>query len=289
MCLVDLAKVNRRTLAHGPTLDFLDRVVSGALPADRPLAIVDVGSGYGDLPRKIACWARQRGVAVSLTGVDLNPWSARAAAEPTPPCPPIAWVTADAFAYVPPGGIDVVVSSLFTHHLSDPRVARFLAWMTAAPGSAGSSTTCIPTRSPTTSSATGRGWPAGTASSSTTVRCRSRAPSGWRTPPESCLAIAASTTSTWPPPEPTRDIVVRPFEGPELRDMRSAPPRRGGRILARQRRGGLARARRGGLAQATGPDSMSSCTLRMRASGVKGFSRNAALAGSPRRARASPA
>ena len=113
--------------------------------------------------------------------------------------------------------------------------------------------------------------------------------SGWRTPPESCLAIAASTTSTWPPPEPTRDIVVRPFEGPELRDMRSAPPRRGGRILARQRRGGLARARRGGLAQATGPDSMSSCTLRMRASGVKGFSRNAALAGSPRRARASPA
>ena len=128
-CLVDLARVNVLTLAHGPTLSFLDRIVADRAPSDAPLEIVDVGSGYGDLLRRIAAWARQRGVPVSLTGVDLNPWSARAAAEATSAEDHIQWVTADAFAYAPPTGIDVVVSSLFTHHLPDALVARFLGWM----------------------------------------------------------------------------------------------------------------------------------------------------------------
>lgn len=128
-CLVDLARVNHLTLAHGPTLAFLDRVAAAGLPRERPLEVVDVGSGYGDLLRAIASWAHRRGVSVALTGVDLNPWSARAAAEATPPDQCITWVTADALDYAPPRGVDVIVSSLFTHHLPDRLVARFLAWM----------------------------------------------------------------------------------------------------------------------------------------------------------------
>jgi SAM-dependent methyltransferase len=127
--LVDLARVNRLTIAHRPTLAFLDRLAAAGLPKGRPLEIVDVGSGYGDLLRAIGLWASRRGIAVSLTGVDLNPWSARAATEATPAGQPVTWVTADAFAYAPPHGIDVVVSSLFTHHLPDRLVAQFLAWM----------------------------------------------------------------------------------------------------------------------------------------------------------------
>lgn len=130
-CLVDLARVNRLTLAHRPTLAFLERLVARGLPVGRPLEIVDVGSGHGDMLRRIDRWADRRGIAVSLTGVDLNPWSRRAAIEATPPGRPIQWVTADAFAYEPPRGIDVVVSSLFTHHLADPDVVRFLRWMEA--------------------------------------------------------------------------------------------------------------------------------------------------------------
>jgi SAM-dependent methyltransferase len=128
-CLVDLARVNRLTLAYRPTLAFLDRLLAGGLPKGRPIEIVDVGSGYGDLLRHIDGWAIGNDVQVSLTGVDLNAWSRRAAAEATRPDRPIRWVTADAFAFEPPEGIDVVVSSLFTHHLPDAGVARFLAWM----------------------------------------------------------------------------------------------------------------------------------------------------------------
>ncbi|WP_437592857.1 methyltransferase domain-containing protein [Sorangium sp. So ce1000] len=133
-CLVDLARVNRLTLAYRPTFSFLERLVARGLRGlseNRPLEVIDVGSGYGDMLRRIDAWARERGIAVSLTGVDLNPLSRRSATEATPPGRPITWVTADAFAYEPPGGIDVVLSSLFTHHLPDPAVVRFLAWMEA--------------------------------------------------------------------------------------------------------------------------------------------------------------
>jgi SAM-dependent methyltransferase len=130
-CLLDLARVNRLTLAYRPTLAFLDRLLQERGPTTQPLEVVDVGSGYGDMLRQIYAWARRRGVVVSLTGVDLNPWSRRAAAEATPPEQMINWVTADAFAYDPPKGIDVVVSSLFTHHLPDGLVAKFLRWMDA--------------------------------------------------------------------------------------------------------------------------------------------------------------
>ncbi|MFV8756073.1 methyltransferase domain-containing protein [Nannocystaceae bacterium ST9] len=127
-CLIDLARVNRLTLAYRPTLDFLDRLLAAGHPG-RPIEIVDVGSGYGDMLRQIDAWALRRGVEVSLTGLDLNPWSRAAASAVTSSRRQIHWVTADVFAYDPPRGIDVIVSSLFTHHLTDPLIARFLAWM----------------------------------------------------------------------------------------------------------------------------------------------------------------
>lgn len=130
-CLVDLSRVNRWTRAYRPTLAFLDGLAARGLPRGRPLEIVDVGCGYGDMLRKIDTWAEQRGVAVSLAGVDLNPWSRKAAFEATPEGRPIRWITADAFAYEPREGIDVVVSSLFAHHLPDALVVRFLRWMEA--------------------------------------------------------------------------------------------------------------------------------------------------------------
>ncbi len=128
-CLRDLTKVNRLTLAYRPTLAFFDRLLPKIKTLGRPLEVVDVGSGYGDMLRRVAAWAERRNVKVSLTGVDLNPWSARAADEATSSRAEIRWVTADAFAYEPANGIDVVISSLFTHHLPDDLVVKFLAWM----------------------------------------------------------------------------------------------------------------------------------------------------------------
>lgn len=126
--LSDLAKVNVLTLAHRPTLAFLEALRRhGRLDLGRPLVIVDAGSGYGDLLAAVGRWADRHGVAVRLVGVDLNPWAARTAAERWPGPRTAQWVTADIFTYE--GPCDVAVSSLFTHHLSDGQAARFLAWM----------------------------------------------------------------------------------------------------------------------------------------------------------------
>jgi SAM-dependent methyltransferase len=125
-CLHDLAKVNRLTFAYRPTLLWLQSVLP---TASNPVHIVDVGCGGGDMLRQIERWARSRNIAVRLTGIDLNPYAARAAREMTSASSAIEWRTGDAFSYQPDEPIDYVVSSLFTHHLPDDEIVRFLAWM----------------------------------------------------------------------------------------------------------------------------------------------------------------
>jgi SAM-dependent methyltransferase len=129
-CLVDLERVNFWTLTYRPTMAFLDRLVAaGLVPKDRPLVILDAGSGYGGMLRKIDDWAEKKGIAVDLTGIDLNPWSAASAEQATKPGRPIRWVTSDMFDYRPEGGIDLIVSSQFAHHLDDELLVKFLGWM----------------------------------------------------------------------------------------------------------------------------------------------------------------
>jgi SAM-dependent methyltransferase len=127
-CLHSLRTVNRWLLGYRPTLAWLKRLPHGSRD---PLHIVDVGCGGGDLLRKIAGWARRRGIAVLLTGIDLNPYAARAAVESTPKGLGITWVTGDAMAYRPETPIDIVVSSLLAHHLEDEEIVTFLRWMEA--------------------------------------------------------------------------------------------------------------------------------------------------------------
>ena len=125
-CLQDLAHINRLTLAYRPTLAFLDNVVRQH--PGRPLTILDAGSGGGDVLRVVAAWAERRGVHVSLIGVDLHP-HARQAAEAMGTAPNLRYVSADIFSFEPATPVDVILSSLFTHHLSHTQLTEFIAWM----------------------------------------------------------------------------------------------------------------------------------------------------------------
>lgn len=129
-CLIDLGQVNRLTFSYRPTVAFLDRLVAAA--SLQELRIVDVGSGGGDMLRCVERWAKRRGIRASLTGIDLNPHAARVAGEFTPADSAIEWRTGDAFAFTEP--VDVVLNSLFTHHLEESEIVRFLAWSDAVAG-----------------------------------------------------------------------------------------------------------------------------------------------------------
>jgi SAM-dependent methyltransferase len=126
-CLRDLARVNRWFLAYRPLLAWLE----GICPSIRtePIRMLDVGCGYGDTLRRIERWAWDHGVAVELTGLDLNPDSIAIAAEASAADSRIRWVATDVFACRMPAPPHLVFSSLFTHHLSDGDVVRFIRWM----------------------------------------------------------------------------------------------------------------------------------------------------------------
>ncbi len=122
--LKGLGRVNVWTFAARPTLAFLARATRGR---DR-FSLLDVGSGEGGMLRVIARWARRRGLAADLTGVDLNSKSEGVARAMTPPGWPISYRTGD---YRELGRFDVVVSSLVAHHMTDDELHDFLRWMEA--------------------------------------------------------------------------------------------------------------------------------------------------------------
>lgn len=120
-CLRSLEIINQLTLAYRPTLRWLRNWTD----AEEPLCILDAGSGGGDMLRRIA---RQAGETVSLIGVDLNPWS-KQCAELSATAFPVRFVSGDIFGFEPDQPIDIIVCSLFTHHLSDAQLVDFLRWI----------------------------------------------------------------------------------------------------------------------------------------------------------------
>jgi 2-polyprenyl-3-methyl-5-hydroxy-6-metoxy-1,4-benzoquinol methylase len=128
-CLRDIARTNRWTMAYRPVLHWLNTLALTLPPRDEPFRILDVGCGYGDVLRRIEQWAKKRGIAVELTGLDLNADAAVIAAKAGPPGSTIQWISENVFAHSPQQPIHLVVSSLFTHHLAGEDIVRFLQWM----------------------------------------------------------------------------------------------------------------------------------------------------------------
>ena len=126
--LHDLAAVNRVTMAHRPTLAFLDRAVGSR----KSFRLLDVGFGDGDMLRMIARWAQRRGIAAELVGVDLNEKSVMAARDVTPQDMPIVYCAGD-YNDLAEGltgnRFDCIISSLVAHHMTHDQLVRFLQFM----------------------------------------------------------------------------------------------------------------------------------------------------------------
>ena len=124
--LHDLAQVNTITMARRPTLAFLNRAVGRR----QRFRLLDVGYGDGDMLRTIARWAKRRGIAAELVGIDLNPRSHAAARDATPADLAIDYRTGD-YADLAGEGWDYVISSLVAHHMTREQLVAFLRFMEA--------------------------------------------------------------------------------------------------------------------------------------------------------------
>ena len=127
-CLRQLTIVNIFTLAYRPTLYWLKRMLDKA-PARETTSILDVGSGGGDMLRRIWKLMRRHDLKADLTGVDLNPWSKQSAEQVTPAEFKIRFETSNIFSFDETRRFDFIISCNFTHHLTDEELVRFIQWM----------------------------------------------------------------------------------------------------------------------------------------------------------------
>ena len=99
----------------------------------RRLRILDIATGSGDNP--IALWrrARKAGLDVEIHGIDVNRRSIELAREQAQTAgAPVNFECLDALTDELPADFDVVMCSLFLHHLSDKDVLTLLKRMAAA-------------------------------------------------------------------------------------------------------------------------------------------------------------
>ena len=127
-CVEDLARVNTVTMARPPTLAFVDRAVRAA-PEGAVLTIVDVGFGAGDMLRAVARHLSGSGRTARLIGYDINPRSEPVARRLTPAHLGIDFRTGNAFDIGQEEPVDLVISSLVTHHMTDTEIVQFHGWM----------------------------------------------------------------------------------------------------------------------------------------------------------------
>jgi 2-polyprenyl-3-methyl-5-hydroxy-6-metoxy-1,4-benzoquinol methylase len=96
----------------------------------RPLRILDVASGGGDVALGLARRAARDGISVQVDGCDINPVAiehARSAAAAAGLS--VGFFEHDALQTALPAGYDVVTCSLFLHHLDDRQAEQMLRTM----------------------------------------------------------------------------------------------------------------------------------------------------------------
>ncbi|SNC76105.1 Methyltransferase domain-containing protein [Hymenobacter gelipurpurascens] len=124
--LDELETINTWLGGYAPVLDALQRL-RPQFPAGRPLRLADLGSGGGDTLRQIARWARKRGLAIELTGIDANPFMLEYAASKSQAYPEISYQQADIFSQeFQQQPYDILTASLFCHHFTSEQLTGML-------------------------------------------------------------------------------------------------------------------------------------------------------------------
>lgn len=130
--LKSLARINwisRSASIVGPPIFFAAR----ERHRGRALRVLDLASGAGDILATLARQAEARDLAIDWTGCDISPIAvAHAQEQAARDRLPITFLQADALSDPLPADSDVVMCSLFLHHLKDHQAVNLMTRMRAA-------------------------------------------------------------------------------------------------------------------------------------------------------------
>ena len=133
---------HRQALAGLRRINRVSRTAAALLPAivdfanrknKSHLRVLDVASGGGDVPVKLASLARDAGITVDLTLFDRSDTALRIADESAVRAGiAVKTITGDAARELPADAFDVVTNSLFLHHLDETDTVAVLQGMRRA-------------------------------------------------------------------------------------------------------------------------------------------------------------
>lgn len=125
-----LGVINALSLTAASLTRAITGLAAGGPRAGRPLRVVDVACGGGDVTVALA---RRLGPAYHVTGIDLSPRAVARAAEHAArrDVKNVSFAVGDVLADGCPG-CDVAVTSLFVHHLDDDAAAATIRGLVAA-------------------------------------------------------------------------------------------------------------------------------------------------------------
>ncbi len=131
-CMTDISRVNALFGGRMVTMIHVKRLL-GALPADRVVTVLDVGTGAGDIPRALVRWARRQGRRIRVFALDRDAATLQIAAELVRDYPEITFLRGDALALpIRPGAVDLTISAMTLHHLEPDAGVQYLAEMDRA-------------------------------------------------------------------------------------------------------------------------------------------------------------
>jgi len=132
--LKGLARLNRFTCVASA---LYRRLRKQAVSLRRPIRVLDVATGSGDMPIYWAKRARSDGLSIHCTGLDISATATKfAQAQALQSGTDVEFLQRDVLADRLPTGFDVIVCGLFIHHLTPSQISRLLQSMQAAAGHA---------------------------------------------------------------------------------------------------------------------------------------------------------
>ncbi len=116
--LRELEMINRWLGGNAATFDGVSKLIK--LKPKKNLAIADIGCGGGDILEGLARIARRKNMSIRFFGIDANPHIIDFAKKNTEQYPEISYRVQNIFSEeFRNSKFDIVVATLFTHHLGD--------------------------------------------------------------------------------------------------------------------------------------------------------------------------
>jgi 2-polyprenyl-3-methyl-5-hydroxy-6-metoxy-1,4-benzoquinol methylase len=127
-----LARINRISASDA----ILWRPLCALAQPGRPLRVLDVATGGGDVPIRLWQRARRAGIALEVCGIDVSPVAITAAQQNARTAQAdVKFRRLDVLREELPHGFDAITSSLFLHHLDEAEALALLNNMRQAAAS----------------------------------------------------------------------------------------------------------------------------------------------------------